>query len=400
MKSLLKDKTVVLGITGSIAAYKMANVASQLVKMGCNVQVIMTKNAQEFISPLVFETLTGQKCIVDTFDRHVSYDVAHISLAKRADLFMVAPASANVIGKIAGGIADDMLTTTIMACRCPKLIAPAMNTAMFENPFVQENLKKLITHHYKVISPASGILACKDVGAGKLPEESLLVEHIIREIAYPKDLAGQNVLVTAGPTCEAIDPVRYISNHSSGKMGYAIARAAMLRGADVTLISGKTALAPPPFVQLISVFSASEMLHAVMEHFEKTDITIKAAAVADFKPAEYADHKIKKNEAQAEITLVPTIDILKTLGQKKRHDQFLCGFSMETQNMVENTQSKLKNKNVNMMVANNLKESGAGFNTSTNRVTIITPNETNELPLMSKQDVAHKILDAILNARQ
>jgi phosphopantothenoylcysteine decarboxylase/phosphopantothenate--cysteine ligase len=400
MKSLLKDKTVVLGITGSIAAYKMANVASQLVKIGCNVQVIMTKNAQEFISPLVFETLTGQKCIVDTFDRHVSYDVAHISLAKRADLFMVAPASANVIGKIAGGIADDMLTTTIMACRCPKLIAPAMNTAMFENPFVQENLKKLITHHYKVISPASGILACKDVGAGKLPEESLLVEHIIREIAYPKDLAGQNVLVTAGPTCEAIDPVRYISNHSSGKMGYAIARAAMLRGADVTLISGKTALAPPPFVQLISVFSASEMLHAVMEHFEKTDITIKAAAVADFKPAEYADHKIKKNEAQAEITLVPTIDILKTLGQKKRHDQFLCGFSMETRDMIENTMTKLRKKNVNMMIANNLKESGAGFNTSTNRVTIITADHTKELPLMSKGDVAHKILDAILNARQ
>jgi phosphopantothenoylcysteine decarboxylase/phosphopantothenate--cysteine ligase len=313
---------------------------------------------------------------------------------------MVAPASANVIGKIAGGIADDMLTTTIMACRCPKLIAPAMNTAMFENPFVQENLKKLITHHYKVISPASGILACKDVGAGKLPEESLLVEHIIREIAYPKDLAGQNVLVTAGPTCEAIDPVRYISNHSSGKMGYAIARAAMLRGADVTLISGKTALAPPPFVQLISVFSASEMLHAVMEHFEKTDITIKAAAVADFKPAEYADHKIKKNEAQAEITLVPTIDILKTLGQKKRHDQFLCGFSMETRDMIENTMTKLRKKNVNMMIANNLKESGAGFNTSTNRVTIITADHTKELPLMSKGDVAHKILDAILNARQ
>jgi len=400
MKSLLKDKTVVLGITGSIAAYKMANVASQLVKMGCNVQVIMTKNAQEFISPLVFETLTAQKCIIDTFDRNVSYDVAHISLAKRADLFMVAPASANVIGKIAGGIADDMLTTTIMACRCPKLIAPAMNTAMYENPFVQENIKKLIAHHYKIISPATGMLACKDVGAGKLPDEDQLVEHIIREIAYPKDLSGQNVLITAGPTCEAIDPVRYITNHSSGKMGYAIARAAMLRGANVTLISGKTALAPPPFVHYIPVFSASEMLHAVMEHFEKTDITIKAAAVADFKPADVAKHKIKKNDAQTEITLVPTIDILKTLGQKKRSDQFLCGFSMETQNMVENTQSKLKNKNVNMMVANNLKESGAGFNTSTNRVTIITPNETNELPLMSKQDVAHKILDAILVARQ
>ncbi|WKY45596.1 bifunctional phosphopantothenoylcysteine decarboxylase/phosphopantothenate--cysteine ligase CoaBC [Eubacteriaceae bacterium ES2] len=400
MKSLLKDKTVVLGITGSIAAYKMANVASQLVKMGCNVQVIMTKNAQEFISPLVFETLTAQKCIVDTFDRNVSYDVAHISLAKRANLFMVAPASANVIGKIAGGIADDMLTTTIMACRCPKLIAPAMNTAMYDNPFVQENLKKLIAHQYKIISPATGILACKDVGAGKLPDEALLVEHIIREIAYPKDLAGQNLLVTAGPTCEAIDPVRYVTNHSSGKMGYALARAAMLRGANVTLISGKTALSPPPFVRFIPVFSASEMLAAVMDHFEKTDIAIKAAAVADFKPAEFAEHKIKKNEAQTEITLVPTIDILKTLGQKKRQDQFLCGFSMETRDMIENTIKKLHNKNVNMMIANNLKENGAGFNTSTNRVTIITADQTKELPLMSKQDVAHKILDAILAARQ
>ena len=400
MKSLLKDKTVVLGITGSIAAYKMANVASQLVKMGCNVQVIMTKNAQEFISPLVFETLTGQKCIVDTFDRNVQYDVAHVSLAKRADLFMVAPASANVIGKIAGGIADDMLTTTIMACRCPKMIAPAMNTAMYENSFVQENLKKLLTHHYKIISPATGMLACKDVGAGKLPDETLLVEHIIREIAYPKDLAGQNIMVTAGPTCEAIDPVRYITNHSSGKMGYAIARAAMLRGANVTLISGKAALDPPPFVHFIPVFSASEMLSAVMDHFENTDITIKAAAVADFKPAAISDHKIKKHDAQAELTLVPTIDILNTLGQKKRSDQFLCGFSMETRDMIDNTLAKLHKKNANMMVANNLKESGAGFNTATNRVTIITPDQTKELPLMSKNDVAHQILDAILVARQ
>ncbi|WKY48620.1 bifunctional phosphopantothenoylcysteine decarboxylase/phosphopantothenate--cysteine ligase CoaBC [Eubacteriaceae bacterium ES3] len=400
MKSLLKNKTVVLGITGSIAAYKMANVASQLVKMGCNVQVIMTQNAQEFISPLVFETLTSQKCIVDTFDRNVRYDVAHVALAKRADLFMVAPASANVIGKIAGGIADDMLTTTIMACRCPKLIAPAMNTAMYDNPFVQENLEKLAAHKYKIINPATGILACKDVGAGKLPDESLLIEHIIREIAYPKDLAGQNILVTAGPTCEAIDPVRYITNHSSGKMGYAIARAAMLRGANVTLVSGKTALTPPDFVHFIPVFSASEMLSAVMEHFEETDITIKAAAVADFKPADVSEHKIKKNQAKTDISLVPTIDILKTLGQKKRSDQFLCGFSMETQNMVENTVLKLENKNVNMMVANNLKESGAGFNTSTNRVTLITANETTELPLMSKHDVAHKILDAILSAKR
>ncbi|MBI4855996.1 MAG: bifunctional phosphopantothenoylcysteine decarboxylase/phosphopantothenate--cysteine ligase CoaBC [Acetobacterium woodii] len=397
MKNLLKNKTVVLGITGSIAAYKMANVASSLAKMGCDVQVIMTKNAQEFISPLVFESLTGNKCIVDTFDRNISYDVAHISLAKRADLFMVAPASANVIGKINAGIADDMLTTTIMACRCPKLIAPAMNTAMYENPIVQNNLKKLKSLGYKIIDPAVGMLACKDVGAGKLPDEELLINHILHEIAFHHDLTGKSILVTAGPTGEAIDPVRYITNHSSGKMGYALANAAMLRGADVTLISGKTALAPPAFVKFVPIFSASEMCSEVMDHFEKTDIVIKAAAVADFKPKKYAIEKLKKRDGKPEILLTPTIDILKTIGEKKRPDQFICGFSMETENMIENSREKLYLKNVNMMVANNLKEKGAGFNTSTNRVTIITIEKTEALPLLSKDAVAHRILDAILD---
>ncbi|WP_373484456.1 bifunctional phosphopantothenoylcysteine decarboxylase/phosphopantothenate--cysteine ligase CoaBC [Acetobacterium sp.] len=397
MKNLLKNKTVVLGITGSIAAYKMASVASSLAKMGCDVQVIMTKNAQEFIAPLVFESLTGNKCIVDTFDRNISYDVAHISLAKRADLFMVAPASANVIGKINAGIADDMLTTTIMACHCPKLIAPAMNTAMYENPIVQNNLTSLKKLGYKIIDPAVGMLACKDVGTGKLPDEELLINHILREIAFFHDLSGKRIMITAGPTCEAIDPVRYITNHSSGKMGYALAQAAMLRGADVTLISGKTALNPPAFVNLVPVVSASDMCSEVMDHFEATDIVIKAAAVADFKPTAVASEKIKKRDGRPVISLTPTIDILKTIGEKKRSDQFVCGFSMETENMIANTKEKLYFKNANMMVANNLKEKGAGFNTPTNRVTIITLEKTEALPLLSKEAVAHRILDAILD---
>jgi len=397
MKNLLKNKTVALGITGSIAAYKMANVASSLTKLGCDIQVIMTNNAQEFISPLVFETLTGNKTIVDTFDRNLNYEVAHVALAKKADLFMVAPASANIIGKITAGIADDMLTTTIMACRCPKFIAPAMNTAMYENPIVQDNLKKLKDYGYKIIDPATGILACKDIGAGRLPDEDLLLNHIICELAYPKDLTGKKILVTAGPTGEAIDPIRYITNHSSGKMGYALANAAMLRGGEVTLVTGKTALTPPAFVKVVSVFSASDMCAAVMDHFESTDIVIKAAAVADFKPLNVSKEKIKKIHGHPEILLSPTIDILKTLGEKKRTDQFLCGFSMETQNVIENTVSKLHSKNVNMMVANNLKEKGAGFNTSTNRVTIITTEKTQALPLLSKDAVAHKVLDAILD---
>lgn len=394
------NKTIVLGITGSIAAYKMANVASSLAKLGCHVQVIMTKNAQKFISPLVFESLTNQKCIIETFDPTINYNVAHISLAKRADLFMVAPATANIIGKIASGIADDMLTTTIMACRCPILIAPAMNTAMYENSIVQAKLESLKEHGYKIIDPAVGVLACKDVGAGKLPSEELLIEHIIREIAYPKDLSGQNILITAGPTCEAIDPVRYITNHSSGKMGFALARAAMLRGAKVTLVTGKTALAPLNFVDTIPIFSASQMLEAVMDHFEDADIIIKTAAVADFKPADYKPEKIKKTSGKSKISLIPTIDILKTLGEKKRTNQFICGFSMETENMIANTRLKLEKKNVNMMIANNLKDAGAGFNSPTNRVTIISPDWTQELPLMPKFDLAHKILDAIINERQ
>ncbi|MBK5243811.1 MAG: bifunctional phosphopantothenoylcysteine decarboxylase/phosphopantothenate--cysteine ligase CoaBC [Eubacteriaceae bacterium] len=397
MKNLLTNKTVVLGISGSIAAYKMANVVNSLTKLGCDIQVIMTKNAQEFISPLVFETLTGNKTIVDTFDPNVNYSVTHVALAKKADLFMVAPASANIIGKITGGIADDMLTTTIMACRCPKFIAPAMNTAMYENPIVQDNLKKLKDYGYQIIDPATGMLACKDIGAGKLPDETVLVNHIIRELAYPKDLTGKKILVTAGPTCEAIDPIRYITNHSSGKMGYALANAAMLRGGDVTLVTGKTAIKAPAFVKVVPVFSASEMCAAVMDYFGSTDIVIKAAAVADFKPSTVSKEKIKKINGHPEIRLSPTIDILKTLGEKKRPDQFLCGFSMETQNMIENTLSKLKSKNVNMMVANNLKEKGAGFNTSTNRVTIITTDKTEALPLLSKDAVAHRVIDAILD---
>jgi phosphopantothenoylcysteine decarboxylase/phosphopantothenate--cysteine ligase len=397
MKNILKNKTVVLGITGSIAAYKIANVASALTKMGCNTQVVMTHNAQEFISPLVFETLTGNKCIIETFDHNINYSVAHISLAKKADLFMVAPASANIIGKIANGIADDMLTTTIMACTCPKLIAPAMNTAMYQNQIVQDNLKKLKNYHYTIIEPDSGILACKDVGLGKLPNESHLINYILQEIAYPKDLIGKRVLVTAGPTCEAIDPVRYITNHSSGKMGYALAYAAKLRGADVILVSGKTALTPPPFIKTIPVVSASDMCAAVMDNFENTDIVVKAGAVADFKPKSIEKNKIKKTDNTSKINLIPTIDILKMLGEKKRKDQFLCGFSMETENMLENSQNKLINKNINMIIANNLKEDGAGFNTSTNRVTIITPENHEELPLLSKNDVAHRVIDAILD---
>lgn len=396
MKNLLKNKTIVLGITGGIAAYKMANVVSTLSKMNCDIQVIMTKNATEFISPLVFESLTGNKTIVETFDKNIQYSVAHISLAKKASVFLVAPATANVIGKIANGIADDMLTTTIMACTCKKLIAPAMNTGMYENPIVQENLKKLKSHNYTIIDPATGILACKDVGPGKLPEESLLIDHIIKEIGFSKDLIGKKILVTAGPTCEAIDPVRYITNHSSGKMGYALAKAAMLRGAEVTLISGKTNLVPPNFVNTISVVSSKEMCAEVMEHFENADIVIKAAAVADFKPAYVSDEKIKKADGTMEIHLTPTIDILKTLGEKKRADQFLCGFSMETEKMIENTQKKLQRKNVNMMVANNLKDKGAGFKGSTNRVTMITRDKVKALPLMSKDAVAHCVIDQIM----
>lgn len=394
---MFKGKTVVLGITGSIAAYKMANVASMLVKKGCNVNVIMTKNATNFINPITFEELTKNKCLVDTFDRNFQYSVAHISLATRADVFMVAPASANVIGKIANGIADDMLTTTIMASKCPKIISPAMNTNMFENPIVQDNLQKLKNYGYEIIEPESGRLAEGMSGKGRLPKEQTLVDYIERALSDNHDLEGKKVLVTAGPTQEAVDPVRYITNHSSGKMGYSIAKAAMLRGADVTLVSGQVSIEPVPFVKTVSVVSAKDMFDAVVREFEDTDIVIKSAAVADFRPADVADNKIKKGEGDAEmsIRLERTDDILKYLGEHKRENQFICGFSMETENMLENSRKKLEKKNLDMIVCNNLKEQGAGFQTDTNKVTIIDRQSTEELGLMSKAEVADRILDRI-----
>lgn len=394
---MFKGKTVVLGITGSIAAYKMANVASMLVKKGCDVNVIMTKNATNFINPITFEELTKNKCLVDTFDRNFQYSVAHISLATRADVFMVAPASANVIGKIANGIADDMLTTTIMASKCPKIISPAMNTNMFENPIVQDNLEKLEKFEYEIIEPESGRLAEGMSGKGRLPKEQTLVDYIERALSDNHDLKGKKVLVTAGPTQEAVDPVRYITNHSSGKMGYAVAKAAMLRGADVTLVSGQVGLEPVPFVKTVSVVSAKDMFEAVVREFEDADIVIKSAAVADFRPANVADNKIKKGESGEEmsIRLERTDDILKYLGEHKRENQFICGFSMETENMLENSRKKLEKKNLDMIVCNNLKEQGAGFQTDTNKVTIIDRKSTEELGLMSKAEVADKILDRI-----
>lgn len=393
---MLKGKTVVLGVTGSIAAYKIANLASALVKLHADVNVIMTKNATNFINPITFETLTGNKCLVDTFDRNFEFNVEHVALAKRADIFMVAPASANVIGKIAGGIADDMLTTTIMAAKCPKLISPAMNTNMFENPIVQDNLKKLENYGYEIISPASGYLACGDTGAGKMPEPETLLQYIIKTIAFEKDLLGKNVLVTAGPTQEKIDPVRYITNHSTGKMGYAIAENCMRRGAHVTLVSGPVAIEPPMFVEVVKVISAQEMADAVIERAAEQDIIIKSAAVADYRPVNPADEKIKKkdNEASA-IELERTIDILSYLGSHKTDKQFICGFSMETENMLENSKAKLAKKNVDMIVANNLKVAGAGFGTDTNIVTIITADDCKELEIMTKAEVAAAIIDEI-----
>ena len=392
---MLKGKTVLLGVTGSIAAYKMANVASMLVKMHAEVHVLMTQNATQFINPITFETLVGHKCLIDTFDRNFQYSVEHVALAKRADVVLVAPASANVIGKIANGIADDMLTTTVMACPCPKLIAPAMNTNMFENSIVQENIEKLKRHGYTIIEPDVGLLACKDVGAGKLPSEEVLLSYITREIRFEKDLQGKNVLVTAGPTVEAIDPVRFISNHSTGKMGYAIAKIAMERGAQVTLVSGPTNLSYPPFVKVVPVQSAQDMFEAVTAVSDKQDIIIKAAAVADYTPAVVADEKIKKQDDDSSLSLKRTQDILKYLGEHKPEGQFLCGFSMETENMLENSKKKLKKKNLDMVVANNLKVSGAGFGVDTNVVTLITDHEVKELPQMSKEEVAIAIFDQI-----
>ena len=396
MEKILKSKTVVLGVTGSIAAYKIANLASSLVKKGANVHVIMTKNATNFINPITFETLTGNKCLVDTFDRNFEFSVEHVSLAKQADIFMVAPASANVIGKIANGIADDMLTTTIMACKCHKVISPAMNTNMFENPIVQDNLEKLRNYGYEVIDPASGYLACGDTGAGKMPEPTVLESYIMKNIAMEKDMAGKKVLITAGPTMEAIDPVRFISNHSTGKMGYALAKIAMERGAEVTLVTGKTYIEKPDFVKIIDVKSAKEMFDAVDKEFDSQDIVIMSAAVADYRPKTVADEKIKKNDGEMAIELERTDDILGTMSKRKKK-QFLCGFSMETEHMLENSKNKLKKKNLDMICANNLKVEGAGFGTDTNVVTLITENESRQLPIMSKEQVANEILTEINN---
>lgn len=392
----LTGKTVLLGVTGSIAAYKIASLASMLVKSHANVHVLMTKNATNFINPITFESLTGNKCLVDTFDRNFEFQVEHVSIAKQADLALVAPASANVIGKMAHGIADDMLTTTLLACRAPILVSPAMNTNMYENRIVQDNLKTLKSYGMKVIEPATGYLACGDTGAGKMPEPEVLFAHIEAELACEKDLAGKRLLVSAGATQEALDPVRYLTNHSTGKMGYAIAKAAMLRGAQVTLVSGQTNLTPPLFAETVPIVSAQDMFEAVSRRFSETDILIMAAAVADYRPKEFSGQKIKKTAGEPSLALARTVDILGTLAPEKRPDQFVCGFSMETEHLVENSAAKLKKKNLDLIVANNLRTKGAGFGTDTNVVTLIDEAGARELPVMSKLAVAHRILDEIL----
>ena len=397
----LTGKCVVLGITGGIAAYKMANVASALRKTGAEVRVIMTKNATNFITPITFETLTGQKCMVDTFDRDFKFEVTHIETAKAADLILIAPATANVIAKMAHGIADDMLTTVVLAARCPKLVSPAMNTGMLENPITQDNLKTLEKYGFGIIPSESGVLACKDKGSGRLPKEDVLLDYIYRELARPKDMQGLRVTVTAGPTQESLDPVRYLTNHSTGRMGYAIAREAMLRGAEVTLISGPVSLAPPPFVKLVPVVTAQDMFEAVAARLNDTDILIKAAAVADYRPAHVAEDKIKKTGAGDldQLALERTQDILGWVAQHRHQGLYVCGFSMETQNMLENSAAKLEKKKLDMVVANNLKVAGAGFGVDTNVVTMITKNGAQELPLMSKNEVAGQLLSAILRQR-
>lgn len=394
---MLRGKNVVLAVTGSIAAYKIAYLASMLKKLNADVTVLMTRNAVNFIHPITFETLTGNKCLIDTFDRNFEYSVEHVSLAKRTDVVLVAPATANVIGKLVNGIADDMLTTTVMACECKKIIAPAMNTHMYHNPVVQDNIKKLRHYGMEVIAPDTGYLACGDVGEGKMPSEQVLLEYILREIRFEKDLEGKKVMVTAGPTREKIDPVRFISNHSTGKMGYALAKHCAQRGAEVTLITGKTQLEPPLFVRVIEVESAGEMFEAVKKRYEEQDIIIKAAAVADYRPLSVSEEKVKKTEGEMSIALERTEDILKFLGENRRKGQFLCGFSMETENMLENSRAKLEKKHVDMIVANNLKQEGAGFGTDTNIVTLITRDGCRELPVMSKEDVAKHIIDTIQN---
>lgn len=396
----LQGKTIVLGVTGSIAAYKMAGVASTLIKKGANVHVLMTKNATNFINPITFETLTNHKCLVDTFDRNFQFDVEHVSIAKQADLVLIAPASANVIGKIANGIADDMLTTTIMACTCTKLVSPAMNTNMYNNPIVQDNIKKLENYGYVMIEPECGRLACGDVGAGKLPSEEVLVESIEKHLCPEQDMAGLNVLVTAGPTVEAIDPVRFISNHSSGKMGYAIANDAAKRGANVTLISGPVSVKALPQVKVIDVVSAKDMFEAVKDNFKTQDIVVKAAAVADYTPVIVADNKIKKSDEDMCIKAKRTEDILKYVSENRTPNQYICGFSMETENLFENSRAKLEKKKLDMIAANSLKVEGAGFGVDTNVITLITKDDMIKLPLMSKADVASEILSQILRNRE
>ena len=396
---MLKGKTVLLGVTGSIAAYKIAVLARMLVKAGAEVHVLMTENAVNFINPITLETLTGHKCLIDTFDRNFQYSVEHVALAKQADVVLVAPASANVIGKIASGIADDMLTTTVMACPYKKIISPAMNTNMFFNSIVQENIEKLKRHGYEIIEPAVGMLANRDIGAGRMPDEDVLFDYVVKEAAYPKDLEGMKVLVTAGPTVEAIDPVRYISNHSTGKMGYALAKAASLRGAETTLVSGPAALLKPRFAACVDIVSAEDMFREVTERAPEQDVVIKAAAVADYRPARVSREKMKKKDGELSIPLVRTRDILAYLGQNKKEGQFLCGFSMETEHMLEHSRKKLEKKNLDMIVANNLRQQGAGFGTDTNVVTILTKDGEVSLPQMSKDEVAHRILDQILKIK-
>ena len=390
---MLRGKTILLGVSSSIAAYKAAGLASALVKQHANVEVVMTENATKFVTPLVFEQLTGRRAMVDTFDRNFSHQVEHISLATRTDLVIVAPATANVAAKLAHGLADDMLTTSILACKCPKLIAPAMNTNMYENPVTQDNLDILRRYGWEVIEPASGRLACGTTGKGKMPEPEDLMQHILRHLAMPHDLEGKKVLVTAGPTQEALDPVRYLTNHSTGKMGYAIARMAMLRGADVTLVSGPTNIAPPPFVKVVNIKSAQDMFEAVSANAPDMDFIFKAAAVADYTPASYADNKMKKKDGDLAIPLKRTQDILKHLGEHRIPGQVICGFSMETENMLENSRAKLTKKNVDMICANNLKQSGAGFGVDTNIITLITKDDVTELPLLSKEEAANAILN-------
>lgn len=395
---MFTNRTIVLGVTGSIAAYKIASLASMLVKQHASVHVIMTQNATNFINPITFETLTGHKCLVDTFDRNFEFQVEHVSLAKQADLMLIAPASANVIGKMAHGIADDMLTTTVLACKAPVYVSPAMNTNMYANPIVQDNLRTLETYGMKVIDPASGYLACGDTGAGKMPEPQTLFAYIEAELAHKKDLSGKRVLITAGATQEALDPVRYLTNHSTGKMGYALAKAAMVRGAQVTLVSGQTNLEPPLFVDLVPIISAQDMYEAVESRFDETDVLIMAAAVADYRPKEYVDQKIKKKTGDNVLELARTTDIIGTLSARKKPGQFLCGFSMETEHMLENSKKKLQQKHLDMIVANNLRTEGAGFGKDTNVVTLIREDGQMELPKLSKLEVSHRILDEIVQS--